>query len=175
MEMAPEVLTVDYEGEPGRRTFFVQARGDMGSFSYLLEKQQVGALADRLRELLLMIDSEDMIGSATPERDPALEVEQPVELQWRIGTIGLAYEEGADRVVLLIQPVTEDDAGDEAEEDPMEGEGVRFMLRRDQVRSFVLHALAVVEEGRPICQLCGLPMDPSGHMCPASNGHHISS
>jgi uncharacterized repeat protein (TIGR03847 family) len=58
------------------------------------------------------------------------------------------------------------------EEPEMEEDSVRLMLRRDQARMFVLHALAVVGEGRPICQLCGLPMDPSGHLCPASNGHH---
>jgi uncharacterized repeat protein (TIGR03847 family) len=48
---------------------------------------------------------------------------------------------------------------------------VQFHLRRDQVRAFILHALAVVAEGRPLCQLCGLPIDPEGHICPASNGH----
>jgi hypothetical protein len=47
-------------------------------------------------------------------------------------------------------------------------------LRRDQVRTFVLHAQAIVDEGRPLCQLCGLPIDPSGHACPASNGHRLS-
>jgi uncharacterized repeat protein (TIGR03847 family) len=51
---------------------------------------------------------------------------------------------------------------------------VRFVISREQTRSFVLHALAVVSEGRPICQLCGLPMDPAGHKCPASNGHRLS-
>ncbi|MGH2730258.1 MAG: DUF3090 family protein, partial [Actinomycetota bacterium] len=43
--------------------------------------------------------------------------------------------------------------------------------RRDQARAFVLHALAVIDEGRPLCMLCGLPIDPTGHACPASNGH----
>jgi uncharacterized repeat protein (TIGR03847 family) len=51
---------------------------------------------------------------------------------------------------------------------------VRFVISREQTRSFVLHALAVVSEGRPTCQLCGLPMDPAGHKCPASNGHRLS-
>ena len=32
----------------------------------------------------------------------------------------------------------------------------------------------VVNEGRPLCQLCGLPMDPDGHKCPASNGHRLT-
>jgi glutamate synthase domain-containing protein 1 len=48
---------------------------------------------------------------------------------------------------------------------------VKGAPREEQARAFVLHALAVVAEGRPLCQLCGLPIDPSGHICPASNGH----
>jgi uncharacterized repeat protein (TIGR03847 family) len=178
MEIVPDVFTADYEGEPGARTFFVQARSGEGPRSFRVEKQQVSLLAEKLRELLLMIDPEDTIKSAAPERDPSLGLEPPEETDWRIGTMGLAYDEENDRVVLFAQP-----AGEEPEEEPdevadeidTEGAGVRFLLRRDQARSFVLHALAVVEEGRPICPLCGLPMSPSGHKCPASNGHHVTA
>ncbi len=174
LEMSPEILTVDYEGEPGRRMFFVQARGGAGTYSYIVEKQQVTALAERLRELLLIVDAEDTIRTAMPSRDPALEAAEPMQLEWRVGTIGLAYEDDDDRIVILMQPVEEEEEERE-EEDRLDTEGVRFMLRRDQIRSFVLHALAVIAEGRPICQLCGLPMDPEGHQCPASNGHHVSA
>lgn len=166
IEMSPEILTVDYEGSPGKRTFFVQARGEVGTFAYLIEKEQVSVLADKLREMLLLVDNSDSVASVEPARDPALSVEQPVDLEWRVGTIGLAYEEENDSMVILMQPVSEEEAQDE-----LSDEGARFVLRRDQVRSFVLHALAVVEEGRPTCRLCGLPMDADGHFCPASNGH----
>jgi uncharacterized repeat protein (TIGR03847 family) len=172
MDMNPRILTADYEGEPGRRTFFVQARGSEGTFSYLIEKQQVAALADKLRELLVLVDQEDTIRSAVPGRDPALALERPIEPQWRVGTIGLGYEEDSDIVIILMHPAAEEAEEDQAEVE--QDEGMRFVLRRDQARAFVLHTLAVVEEGRPLCQLCGLPMDPSGHACPASNGHHPS-
>jgi uncharacterized repeat protein (TIGR03847 family) len=123
----------------------------------------------------MLIDEEDTIRSTSPARDPALVIAQPVEPQWRVGTMGLAYEEDSDQVIILMQPAGEDDEqADEVTEDGEEA-GVRFMLRRDQARAFSLHALAVVQEGRPTCQLCGLPMDPSGHICPASNGHHPSA
>ncbi|CAN5604275.1 DUF3090 domain-containing protein [soil metagenome] len=173
MELSPQTFTADYIGEPGDRTFYVQSSGGEGTFSYLIEKQQVAALADRLRDLLVLIDEEDTIRSAPAARDPALVIQSPVEPEWRVGTMGLAYEEDSDRVVVLIQPAEE---ADEDEERPPDEEdiGVRFLLRRDQVRSFVLHAAAIVDEGRPLCQLCGLPMDRSGHVCPASNGHHPS-
>jgi uncharacterized repeat protein (TIGR03847 family) len=173
MEISPDTFTADYVGEPGERTFYVQSQGGVGTLSFLVEKQQIAALADRLRDLLVLIDEHDAVQAAAPARDPALVIAQPVEPEWRVGTMGLAYQDEADQVVVLMQPVEEEDEQEGVEDD--EETGVRFLLRRDQARAFILHALAVVAEGRPICQLCGLPMSPSGHVCPASNGHHVSA
>ncbi len=165
LEITPEVFTADYTGEPGRRAFYLQSRGEEGVLSLAIEKQQVAVLAEELRKLLIGLDAEDTVVSAPPARDPALKLSDPVEPRWRVGAMGLAYEGEADRIVLLAQPV-------EADPEPeLEEGGLRFVLRRDQVRAFVLHTVAVVDEGRPTCQLCGLPIDPEGHMCPASNGH----
>jgi uncharacterized repeat protein (TIGR03847 family) len=166
MEVTPQRFTADYVGEPGRRTFYLQARTDSGTLSFLLEKQQVSVLAEKLRELLIALDRSDIVGTSIPERDPALALDQPVEPEWRVGTMGLAYQQDEDRVLLVLQA--------EDEEDEDEEDAVRLTLRRDQVRTFVLHAQAIVDEGRPLCQLCGLPIDPTGHACPASNGHRLS-
>ena len=166
--MTPDVFTADFVGRPGERIFYLQARGPEGVQSFLIEKQQVAVLVEKLQEMLLAIDPEDTVKSATPQRDPGLALDQPVEPEWRIGTMGLLHDEERDLVVLLLQELRDD------EEDEDEDEDVRFALRRDQVRSLVLHAVAAVGEGRPLCQLCGLPMDPDGHTCPASNGHRSS-
>jgi uncharacterized repeat protein (TIGR03847 family) len=168
----PDIFTADYVGEPGRRSFYLQARSAEGLLSFPIEKQQVVILAEKLRELLLLVDGDDTVTSASAGRDPALAFTEPVSDETQVGTIGLAYEEGSDRVVVLLQPMPEEGEEDEAEVD--DTSGVHLELRRDQVRAFVLHAIAVVNEGRTICQLCGLPMDPAGHRCPASNGHRLS-
>jgi uncharacterized repeat protein (TIGR03847 family) len=169
MEISPEVFTADYVGEPGERAFYLQSRSELGVHSYALEKQQVAVLAEKMRELLVLVDQQDTVRTTVPARDPALGLEQPIDPEWRVGTMGLAYEEEPDRVVILAQPTA---AEEEPEEALTETEtGVRFLLRRDQARAFILHAAAIVDEGRPTCQLCGLPIDPSGHNCPASNGH----
>ena len=173
LELTPDIFTTDYVGRPGDRAFYVQARGSFGVHAYEIEKQQVGALADKLRELLVMVDATDTVLKANPGRDPALALETPVEPDWRVGTIGLAYEESSDTVVVLLQPVDSEDAT--PEEITESDEGHRFLLRRDQARAFVLHATTIVAEGRPTCQLCGLPIDPEGHQCPANNGHRLSS
>lgn len=172
MEITPDVLTADYEGEPGKRAFFLQSKTEEGVVSFLVEKQQVALLADRMRELLLVIDETDTVRTATPARDPALSMVIPAEAEWRVGTMGLAYDEEADSIALMLRRI-EETPEEELERDD-EDFDVRFVLRRDQVRAFTLHASAVVDEGRPICQLCGLPMDPGGHQCPASNGHRLS-
>jgi uncharacterized repeat protein (TIGR03847 family) len=168
-EITPEVFTADFTGEPGHRAFYLQARSSVDMFSFAVEKQQVQVLAEKLKEMLILIDQEDTIMASMPERDPALGLREPVEPQWQVGMIGLAYDESEDRVLVVLHPTGDE----EEEEEPDEDEGFRVLLRRDQVRTFTLHAEAVLGEGRPLCQLCGLPMDPEGHVCPASNGHHL--
>jgi uncharacterized repeat protein (TIGR03847 family) len=167
-DIAPEVFTADYVGEPGERTFYLQVRTESASSTLLAEKEQVAVLADKLRELLVLVDSADTVLASTPARDPALHLSPPLEPDWRVGAIGLAYEEDADRILIVVQSASSEE--EEREDEPI----VRVVVRRDQARAFVLHALAVVAEGRPLCQLCGLPMDPTGHVCPASNGHRPS-
>jgi uncharacterized repeat protein (TIGR03847 family) len=175
-DITPEIFTADYLGRPGERVFYIQARGGFGSVTYLVEKQQVAVLADKLRELLVMVDPADTVAGAEPARDPALALMEPTEPEWRIGMMGLTYEEAEQQVLVLIRSVDEQAPDEEPVlEDDDDEPGVQFHLRRDQVRAFILHALAVVAEGRPLCQLCGLPMDPEGHICPASNGHRPRS
>ena len=171
---APEVFTADYIGKPGERVFYLQARAESATHTYLAEKQQISVLAEKLKELLLMVDANDTVASALPDRDPALAIQEPVEPEARLGAIGLAFEEQEDSVIVFLQPAEEADleVGEEEEEDEDEFE-LRLELRRDQARAFVLHVTAIVAEGRPTCQLCGLPMDPEGHRCPASNGHRL--
>jgi uncharacterized repeat protein (TIGR03847 family) len=54
------------------------------------------------------------------------------------------------------------------------GEGeparVRFWATREQMLSLARHGATVCAQGRPRCQLCGNPIDPEGHQCPALNG-----
>lgn len=175
MEVRPEVFTADYTGRPGERTFFLQSRSETLTLTFQLEKAQVEVLGEKLKELLLMIDAQDAIRSATPARNPVYALSAPIEPEWRVGTIGLTFEESTDSVVVALEPAgdPEEDIDDDAGPD-VEDFAVRIMVTRDQARAFVLHALAIVGEGRPLCQLCGLPMDPDGHKCPASNGHKLS-
>jgi uncharacterized repeat protein (TIGR03847 family) len=167
----PAIFTTDFTGEPGGRTFYLQASTEESVRTFVVEKEQVLVLAERMRDLLVILDHEDTIRVATPARDPALSIREPLDPEWRVGTIALAFDENSEEFIVALGPVGEEDDP----EDVLEGseEAVRFVLRKDQVRAFSLHALAVVGEGRPLCRLCGLPMDPEGHDCPARNGHRL--
>ncbi len=174
MDVRPEVFTADYTGRPGERTFFLQSRSEALTLTYQLEKGQVEVLGEKLKELLLMIDPEDEVRTAIPARNPAYALSAPIEPEWRVGTIGLTYEEDSELMVIALEPPGSEDLDDETDEGlDVDEFAVRILVRKDQARAFILHALAVVAEGRPLCQLCGLPMDPDGHKCPASNGHRL--
>ena len=175
MDVRPEVFTADYTGRPGDRTFFLQSRSETLTLTYQLEKGQVEVLGEKLKELLLMIDPADEVRTAVPARNPAYALSAPIEPEWRVGTIGLTYEEDSELMVVALEPPGAPDLEDETDEGiDVDDFAVRILIRRDQARAFVLHALAIVAEGRPLCQLCGLPMDPDGHKCPASNGHRLA-
>ena len=110
----------------------------------------------------------------------------PLNPIFRVGQLGLGYDEDEDMVVIVAQsfaPELDVDADMEAEDDewgetalddaPDESETLlaRFYATRNQMRTFSEHALQVVQAGRPDCPLCGRPIDPHGHFCPRTDGH----
>ncbi|HET9061045.1 MAG TPA: DUF3090 family protein [Acidimicrobiales bacterium] len=103
----PSRATVGAVGEPGRRVFYLQARQGTELMTLKLEKQQVLFLAGGLAEVLADL--------ATPAEVPAtgdLELEQPAEAEWAVGSIQLMYDTANDRVVLVAREVAlPDDPG----------------------------------------------------------------
>ncbi len=174
MDLGPvDRITTDAIGEPGLRTFYIQARSGPELVTIVVEKQQVDLLAASILELMANLDLETGTGPAEEE----LDLEQPFEPRWRAGKLSIGYDEGRDLFVLEAEefrPEPED--VQEAENDPrslVEGEpdSVRMWATREQMFALSRHGAAVSERGRPTCQFCGNPMDPEGHACPAMNGH----
>jgi uncharacterized repeat protein (TIGR03847 family) len=162
-------------GQPGERAFFLQVADASRVVSVGLEKQQVVVLADRLDQLLEEIATRS---GATPVTAGPLDsgaLEQPVEEEFRVGAMGLAWDEENNIVIVEAQaPVeeTEDAAATLLEDDVEEGpDAVRIRLDPTMVRGFVDRARLVVAGGRPPCPLCGLPLSATGHICPRQNGY----
>ena len=156
----PDRFTAGAVGEPGARVFFLQAVEGTQVVSLRLEKQQVGALGQYLQGVL-----NDLPVVPVTERPSDMDLVEPVVAEWVVGTLGVAYDTEADRIVLQA-----DELVDEDEEDEDAGLA-RFHLTRAQVVAFCEHADSLVAAGRPPCPICGQPMDPDGHVCPRSNGH----
>ncbi|HJQ44572.1 MAG TPA: DUF3090 domain-containing protein [Jatrophihabitantaceae bacterium] len=161
-------------GTPGERTFYLQAVEGNRIVSVALEKQQVAVLADRLEQLLDEVVSRT--GTALPATDPDAEaLEQPVDEEFRVSAMGLAWDGDAGLVIIEAQAPAEDAAVAEETllEDVDEGpDALRVLIEPGRARAFVDRARRVISAGRPPCPLCGLPLDPSGHICPRHNGYH---
>lgn len=165
-------------GAPGGRTFFLQAVDGARVVSVALEKQQVEVLADRLEQLLDEVVART--GTALPPEEAAGSIdsgalEQPIDEEFRVSAMGLAWDGDAGLVVIEAQAPAED--AEQAEqtllEDVEDGpDALRVRIEPMDARAFVERARRVIAAGRPPCPLCGLPLDVSGHICPRQNGYH---
>ena len=179
----PDRFVAGTVGQPGSRTFFLQARKGPRLTSVALEKAQVSVLAERVDELLDEVLRRT--GGAAPvpavaptEAEDNHPLDTPIEEEFRVGTMSLAWDGEARRVVIECfaegTPTDDDDqsAGTEdADPDDDAGALLRITITGAAARAFAKRALAVVAAGRPPCPFCAGPLDPEGHICPRANGY----
>ena len=149
-------LTVGAVGPPGKRVFLLQAVAGATVITLKVEKQQVAALSEYLSQVLADLPS-------TGDLPTDLELDEPAEPEWIVGALGVTYDEDTDRVLLVAEEAV-------AEDDDV-GEVARLAATREQIAALAIRGVALVEAGRPPCPLCGFPLDPSGHVCPRTDGH----
>jgi uncharacterized repeat protein (TIGR03847 family) len=164
-------VTVGAVGPPGKRIFYFQARQDNELVSLKLEKDQVLFLAGGLSEVLA-----DLATPASVPTESELELEEPVEAEWAVGSMQLAYDPVADRVMITAREVGSVDEEPGPEElsggEPGERAGAiaRVALTREQAAGVIAHGKVLLRGGRPPCPLCGYPLGED-HSCPKTNGH----
>ncbi|WP_426244517.1 DUF3090 domain-containing protein [Nocardioides sp. LHG3406-4] len=176
----PDRFVVGTVGLPGQRTFFLQARTGPRLVTVALEKQQVAALVERVDELLdeLMASEEtqSLIPAVAPlDLDDDHPLEQPIEEEFRAGTMTLSWDPSDERIVIEVFPYTEaavvsPEQVDEELEEPEPEEIFLVRLGAGMARAFVKRSARVIEAGRPPCPFCGNPIDPDGHLCVRANG-----
>ena len=173
----PDKFVAGSVGEPGERTFFLQAVSGPAIDSVVLEKEQVRLLAERMIEVLDETREEDPHAGIPVASPPELleqqELEVPLEPEFRVAALAMGWNQFTHRVVVEAHAGL-DDAGDipDLETDELEGFDVlRVRMTGTAARVFADHALAVVAAGRPDCPFCHLPLDPIGHICPRANGY----
>ena len=184
----PDRFVTGTIGEPGNRTFFLQAKRGGALVSVVLEKIQVAVLAERMTLLLAEVArlGVRVPEALTPADDDTAPLDEPLVEAFRVGTMTLAWNGEGDEIVVEARAqieIDEDDEDEEAEDDEPEEELeisdddadgpdlVRVRLTPVRARAFAERALRTIAAGRPPCPLCGQPLDPAGHLCPRRNGY----
>ncbi len=153
-------MRADALGEPGHRRFRIIAIIDGVTHIVWMEKQQLQALGMAIEQLLEQVPvDEDVVIDA----EPVVEFDENTRNQFRVGRIELGYDVGHNRVVISTFDIQQED----------EEETATLVLRLNLRQSADLSADAasLVAAGRPLCPMCGQPMDADGHVCPQQNGH----
>jgi uncharacterized repeat protein (TIGR03847 family) len=177
----PDRFVAGTVGEPGSRTFFLQARDGNRVVSVALEKTQVAVLADRLGRLLLELEQRGIAELAQAEEAHDIApLDEPLNEAFRAGTLTLGWDGQRESVLIEARAQTEEDDDPEAfeaiedlEDDPDGPDLFRVRIGARVARSFVERAIRIVRSGRPPCPLCGNPLDPQGHICPRRNGQYV--
>jgi uncharacterized repeat protein (TIGR03847 family) len=189
----PDRFVAGTVGQPGNRTFFLQASKGSALVSVVLEKVQVQVLAERLALLLAEVARRgaQVPEALAPSDDDNAPLGEPLVEAFRVGTMTLGWDPQRDQVVVEARAQqeaneagAEEDADDDAEDeddepptlefddsDPDGPDLVRVRLTPLAARAFVERSLRTVAAGRPPCPFCGQPLDPTGHICPRKNGY----
>ena len=172
MDLGPvDHITADAVGEPGDRTFYIQARAGKEVVTVIVEKQQVQLLAASVMELL-----EDAPTTEPMADETTMALQEPLDPRWRAGRLSIGFDEDRDLFLLEVEEF-QPDLEDVDIEDPRpavpgtEPESIRIWASPAQMLALSRHGAAVAARGRPTCQFCGNPIDAEGHACPAMNGH----
>jgi uncharacterized repeat protein (TIGR03847 family) len=183
---APDRFVAGTVGQPGERTFFLQAREGNRMTSVACEKQQVSVLAEHLDrvldEVLRRSAGEVDVPPASSKARDTDPLDAPITEEFRVGTMTIAWDPSIDRIVIelfsnvdVVEETTEAPPAAAAEEsDEIEADEVFVVkITASYARDFVARAQALVAAGRPSCPFCLQPIDPQGHICPRANGYRL--
>jgi uncharacterized repeat protein (TIGR03847 family) len=169
LDIDPLHITADAIGQPGQRVFYLQGwqETDPKPVTVIIEKFQLEKLAIELEQKLHDIarDNPELVVPEVDYVPDKMRIHPPVDPLFRVGTMGLGYETGRDRIALVLDEMLPEDTN------PGEASRVCFRCTRNQARQLSAWAEEVIERGRPICPQCGAPMEPEGHFCPKKNGN----
>lgn len=183
---APDRFVAGTVGQPGERTFFLQAREGNRMTSVACEKQEVSVLAEHLDRVLDEVLRRSAGGVDVPpasskarDTDP---LDAPITEEFRVGTMTIAWDPSIDRIVIELfsnvdvveESTQEPPAATVEESDEIEADEVFVVkITASYARDFVARAQALVAAGRPSCPFCLQPIDPQGHICPRANGYRL--
>lgn len=146
-------------GEPGKRTFRVLAVNSDRAAALWMEKQVLNALGEYIQAQLRRSRDAGTLRNLTGP-DPGSGFEGNPDLDFQVAQLAMGYEGDGRFTFYAYAP------GDD-EENP----SFACHATAGQVEALAEEISRVVSAGRPLCPLCGVPMDASGHACIRANGH----
>jgi uncharacterized repeat protein (TIGR03847 family) len=160
-------ILVDAIGPPGKRVFYLQGWQDNRSVTLIVEKFQIQSLAIGLEQFLAEIEEKnpELTQASGDYEEGKMHSLPPVDPLFRVGELGLGYDEDSDLLILVARELVAED------QDPEQAGVVRFWCTRSQLRAMSNWGIEIAARGRPLCPQCREPMDPEGHFCPKKNGH----
>jgi uncharacterized repeat protein (TIGR03847 family) len=147
----PDKIMVGVRGEVGNRLFLFQVREGRRLVIVKCEKIQLAALAEWIRQVL------DELGRPGQLPDD-LSLEPEYECDFDAGEIAVSIDHDAAAIDVTVASVDEEST-------------LEVRLTREWAAGLAIAIVRLVEAGRPLCPLCGGPLDPKGHDCPRTNGH----
>jgi uncharacterized repeat protein (TIGR03847 family) len=147
----PLKVMVGVRGEVGNRLFLFQVREGRRLVIVKCEKIQLGALAEWIAQAISDLGRPEHL----PE-DLALEPEY--EVDFVAGDIAVSLDDETQAIDVTMQSLEGDSS-------------LSVRLTREWAAALAIAITRLVAAGRPLCPLCGGPLDSQGHDCPRTNGH----
>jgi uncharacterized repeat protein (TIGR03847 family) len=185
---SPDRFVAGTVGQPGERTFFLQAREGNRITSVVVEKQQVSVLAEHLDKVLdEVLRRSGPTAQVPPAHDKPSDtgpLDAPITEEFRVGTMTIAWDAEINKIVIELFSNVDEDTDDsdpelsaaaaaalEGNDEVNADEVFVVKISPSYARDFVARAQALVAAGRPPCPFCLQPLDPNGHICPRANGY----
>jgi uncharacterized repeat protein (TIGR03847 family) len=118
----PDRFVAGTVGQPGNRTFFLQARRAGQIVSVVLEKVQVAVLAERLGVLLDELEARGIAQPITAVMADSSPLDEPINETFRATTLTLGWDGDAEQILVEARAELDDDEDDEDDADEAEEE-----------------------------------------------------
>lgn len=153
-------------GQPGQRTFRLDLHSGPAFCSLWLEKEQLFQLGTYLKDYVGGLSFEEREKESSPQEPSWRGGEATID--FKAGQMFLSHDKDSNSFYLQAHER-------ETEEERAEGEAdsVSFWITLGQASELAEESLRICAAGRPICFLCGQPINPDGHVCPRANGHTV--
>jgi uncharacterized repeat protein (TIGR03847 family) len=171
------ILGADAVGKPGQRRFRLFAQSSRGSLLVWMEKEQLTSLAVALDRALAEISEGQVLRTEARAGGPLAPQEMPADFpasptyEFQAGQIGLNYDGRDTMFVLAVIPFDIVLQGEEPMVQMREEDEVTVLFSLLDAQNLSSAITSVVGSGRPVCPLCGAPLDGRPHSCVKQNGH----